>query len=198
MVRTRPWCRAGVRVAEREVGTVSIGKPDVHEDNVRFGVEHRKRLGACPRQPLCARPVRMFLTKAFQVLAAQSSSPADFSRSCTLPSPASLQRGRIIRRTRFAAPVHVRFPSPVAAPAVVGCARRAPYRRGSGSSRRARTADRGVGRSAGLNIAAVLDINEGALVVEYVVSVREEVAARCILALVEPDGDAVGVTFPDE
>src|SRR5262245_7730877 len=54
------------------------------------------------------------------------------------------------------------------------------------------------GRSAGLDVAAVLDVDEGALVVEDVVSVRKEVAARWILALIEPDGDAVGVTFPDE
>ena len=53
-------------------------------------------------------------------------------------------------------------------------------------------------RSAGLDVAAVLDVDEDAVVVEDVVAVGEEVVARRVLALVEPDGDAVGVTFLDE
>ena len=50
----------------------------------------------------------------------------------------------------------------------------------------------------GLDVAAGLDVDEGAVVVEDVMSVLEEVAARGVLAFVVPDGDAVGVTFPDE
>ena len=53
-------------------------------------------------------------------------------------------------------------------------------------------------RSAGLDVAAGLDGDEEAPVVNDVMSVLEEVAARGVLAFVVPDGDAVGVTFLDE